>query len=156
MRRPEQPAIPIKFHAMNTRLAIPLFFILLVLFADGCSPCEYEEVMRIKSPDSKVEAVHVRGNCGATTPFTENVFIVPLGDKTPEPKADYAMFLADHTDGLKIVWRELKILEIHYNQARIFKFTNFWHSKKVDDFSYVVEIRLVPLKPDFSLPERYR
>ena len=129
---------------------------MLFLFVHGCSPCSYEETVRIKSPDGKVEALHVGGNCGATTSFSENVFIVPIGDKTPKPKGDYQTFIADHVDGLNLVWREPKVLEIHYNEARIFKFTNFWQSKKVDDFSYVIEIRLVPSKTDFSLSKRDR
>ena len=137
----------------NLKLISSFYFIMLFLFVHGCSPCSYNEVVRIKSPDGKVEAVHIRGNCGATTSFTENIFIVPAGEKTPKPKDDYQRFLADHVDGLELEWREPKVLEIKYNVARIFKFTNFWQSQKVDHFRYVVEIRLVPSKNDFSLSE---
>ena len=131
--------------------------IMVAFLVHGCSaPCSHEEVARIKSPDGKVDGVHVRGNCGATTPFSEHVFIVPTGDKTPELKGDYQLFLADHVSGLKLAWRESKVLEIHYEEARIFRFSNFWQSKNVDNFSYVVEVRLAPSKTDFSLSKRDR
>lgn len=140
----------------NRKISILTCLIMLIFFIHGCSPCRYEEVIRIKSPDGKVEAVHVKGNCGATTSFAESVFIVPIGDKTPKPKDDNEILLADHVEGINLVWREPKVLEIHYDEARIFKFTNFWQSEKVDKFSYVVEIRLIPSRKDFSLSRRDR
>ena len=66
-----------------------------------------------------MEAVHIIGNCGATNSFTENIFIVPAGEKTPKPKDDYRIFLADHVDGLELEWREPKVLEIKYKEVRI-------------------------------------
>jgi hypothetical protein len=142
---------PYGLNMANQKLSISFYFIMLILFVHGCSPCSNEEVTRSKSPDRRVEVVHVRGNCGATTSYSENIFIVPIGDKTPKSKDGNQAFLADHVDGLNLVWREPRVLEIHYKEARIFNFTNFWHSKKVQNFSYVVEIRLIPSKTDFSL-----
>ncbi len=106
---------------------------------------------RIKSPDGIVDAVHVQGNCGATTSFSEHIFIVQSGTKTPPPRKRYQVFSADHVKGLRVKWREPKVLEIHYKEARIFDFTNFWQSKDVQNFSYVVEIRLRPETEDYSL-----
>jgi hypothetical protein len=88
----------------------------------------------------------VRGNCGATTPFSESIVIVPTGNSTSELKDDHSLFLADHVSGLKLTWREPKVLEIHYDEARIFHFSNFWQSKLVDNFNYVVEVRLAQSK----------
>ena len=146
-----------------TRSVIPdkmkhyiLYFLALLLLAYGCSPCEFKEIERIKSPDGIVDVVHVRGDCGATTSFSENVFIVQNGAETPAPKERYQVFSADHIEGLKLIWRESKVLEIHYKEARIFHFTNFWHSKNVQNFSYVVEIRLRPQAEDYSLSRRDR
>ena len=96
----------------NQKLISSFYFIMLFLFVHGCSTCSYNEVERIKSPDGKVEVVHIRGNRGAETSFTENIFIVPTGEKTPKPKNDYQSFLAYHVDGLDLEWREPKILEI--------------------------------------------
>jgi len=110
----------------------------------------------MKSPDGVVDAVQVRGNCGATTSFSENVFIVQSGAKMPAPKDQCRVFSADHVEGLKLQWREPKVLEIHYKEARIFHFKNFWHSKDVQNFTYVVEIRLKPETKDYSLSRRDR
>jgi hypothetical protein len=53
-------------------------------------------------------------------------------------------FVADHPKDLKIRWRAPRKLEIVYDEARFFQFSNFWHSKEVDDFKYVVELQLSP------------
>jgi len=121
-----------------------------LLILTACS-CEDTEIQRVKSPDGKVEAVNVQSNCGATTAYSEQVYIVPMGGKFPT-EGKFAQFIADHTDGLEIVWREQKVLEVRYNKARIFKFSNFWESKDVENFEYVVEIRLNPLS-NHSLPK---
>ena len=42
------------------------------------------------------------------------------------------------------MWSKPRKLEIRYDQARIFSFVNFWQSKDVDNFKYVVEVQLVP------------
>ena len=31
-----------------------------------------------------------------------------------------------------------------YQSARIYHFTNFWNSKMIDNYEYVVEIQLLP------------
>ncbi len=119
----------------------------------GGGLCSYEEISRVKSPDSFVDAVLVQSNCGATTPYGYLLCIVPTGGKY---KKDEYLLNADHVDGLEIHWRQPKLLEIRYREARIFHFSNFWHTREVQDFAYVVELRLVPSSPTFSLSERDR
>jgi hypothetical protein len=118
----------------------------------------YEEIQRAKSPDGIVDAVLVRGNAGATTGFVFSVFLVPTGarfdEKAPAFERDRALFRADHHDGLQLVWRKPKFLEIRFAKARIFHFINFWHSQEVQNYSYVVELRLVPLDEGSSLIEK--
>lgn len=117
----------------------------------GCgflSPCTETQAERVKSTDGKVEAVLVKKNCGATTSESFNVFIVGSGNKTEEKDL---IFSADHVDGFSLSWRDTKFLEIRYKQARIFQFTNFWHSKDVDNFAYVVEVRETPLSQSHAL-----
>ncbi len=132
------------------------YFVLLWLLTFsqiGCSKVSYEEIDRLTSPDSTVDAVLVRTNSGATTSFGYKLYIVPVKGK---PKEDYELFIADHVKDLRMKWREVKFLEISYKEARIFKFSNFWHSKDVKDFAYVVELRLVPLSDSFALSPRDR
>jgi len=52
--------------------------------------------------------------------------------------------LLDKIGNVTAVWTKPKKLEIRYDQARIFSFTNFWHRKDIDNFQYVVELQLVP------------
>lgn len=85
--------------------------ILAPLLSLAACSCEDTEIQRIKSPDGKVEAVLVQGNCGATTSYSEELYIVPAGGKLPA-EAKLSQFVADHADGLEIGWREPKVLEI--------------------------------------------
>ncbi len=120
----------------------------------------YEEIQRVKSPDGIVDAVLVRGAGGATTGFSFSVFLVPSGtsfnEKAPAFEKDRAVFSEDHHDGLQLVWQKPKFLEIRFAKARIFHFTNFWHSPDVQNYTYVVEVRLVPLDADTSLTDKDR
>jgi DNA/RNA-binding domain of Phe-tRNA-synthetase-like protein len=125
--------------------------IAFIAITTGCgfsSPCNETQVERVKSPDGKVEAVLVKKDCGATTSESFNVFIVGSGNKTEEKDL---IFKADHVDGFSLTWRDSKFLEIKYKQARIFHFMNFWQSKDVDNFAYVVEVRETLLSQSHAL-----
>jgi len=108
----------------------------------------FEETERIKSPDGVVDAVLVEGNGGATTSFNYAVFIVPSGTKFEEKSEWFerqrSLFSADHQKDLQLAWSKPKVLEIRYEKARIFKFSNFWHTQEVQNFEYVVELKLMP------------
>lgn len=52
------------------------------------------------------------------------------------------------------LWRKPKFLEIRFAKARISQFSNFWQAQEVQNYSYVVELRLVPLDDNSSLSER--
>ena len=116
----------------------------LLLFLDACDLVEKTEVARIVSPDGRVEAVLVKVEAGATVATSFKVYIVPKGGKASHPNPD---FLADHVEGLDLKWQAPRLLVIRYDKARIFRFSNFWHSREVDDFRYEVEIRLAPGQP---------
>lgn len=124
------------------QIVVATALIALILGCGFSSPCHDTELERIKSPDNKVEVVLVQRDCGATTSKSFNVFVVGTGKKT---QADDLVFKADHIEGLSLLWREPKFLEIKYKQARIFQFMNFWQTKDVDNFAYVVEVRETPL-----------
>ncbi len=122
-------------------------------FALGACDAETEEVYRVTSPDGVVDAVMLRKNDGATVPYVYEVHVVPKGEKTDE---DFRNFVADHVSDLEIAWQAPKLLKISYAEARIFEFSNFWQSADVQDFKYVVELRLAPASDSFSLstPDR--
>lgn len=119
----------------------------LVLFAVafflmvGCGNetlCDHTELLRITSPDNKVDAVLMRINCGATTAYSYKIYITPKGKSAEKSNP---IFIADQLEGEIIEWYTSKHLTIRYKHARIFTFTNFWHSRDVDNFNYVVAIR---------------
>lgn len=81
---------------------------------------------------------------GATVDFSYNLFVVPVGGK---PKNGTQILVADRVKNLTVKWREPKRLEVIYDAARIFNFFNFWHDRDLDNYGYIVEIRLVPNNP---------
>ena len=50
------------------------------------------------------------------------------------------IFLADKAEGVSVFWQTPKKLVISYKEARIFKFKNFWSSKDLDNFQYIVSV----------------
>ena len=137
-----------------------IFLIVISSIIFGCGPQlgdkSYTEIKRITSPDSLVDAVICETNGGATTSYGYLVFIVPKGQQYSKEWMMKWVFNADHIDSLSMKWKENKYLEISYKQARIFEFTNFWQSKEIKNYSYVVEIKLTPLTNDFSLSRHDR
>ena len=109
---------------------------------------EIEEISRARSPDGIVEAILTKSNFGATVDYVYKLYIVPTG-ATALP--DEPIVVADHVVDPNIAWRMPKFLTFSYGKARIFNFTNFWQSKDVQNFSYVVEIRLIPTSDSYSL-----
>jgi hypothetical protein len=108
------------------------------------------EIMRIPSPDAKVDAVVVKVEGGlSTTRDPYNLYLVPPGAKVDETLASLN---ALDMEGLKVFWQEPKFLFIEYRQGYISQFTNLWSSKDVEKGRYVVELRLAPLSTSFSLP----
>lgn len=116
-----------------------IFFASLASMLTSCdnpSLCSNDEILRKSSPDKVVDAVIVKKNCGATTSSSYSIFIVPSESEV----FDQHVFLSDKTDNLKITWATNKQLSIVYNKARIFEYTNFWQSSKIENFKYIVEI----------------
>jgi hypothetical protein len=94
-----------------------------------------------------VDAVLVTRAVGATVSTPHELYLVPRG----EGIAGEASLRGDRFEGLTMVWREPRFLEIQYKKGRIFAFANFWHSERVQAFNYVVELRLKPTTTGFSI-----
>ncbi len=98
---------------------MPRRIVALVIFLfvfSGCgkfAPCSEKELLRITSPDGKVDAVLVKGDCGATTSYSYDIFIVPRGESTKKTKA---VFKADHVKNESLQWLAPKILEVKYGR----------------------------------------
>lgn len=136
---------------MIKKLSIHCYLLILStsLFFISCgSSLEREEIVRIKSPDSIVDAILVKTDAGATTSCGYMLYIAPTGNK---PKIGNELLKADNLVNFTLNWKRPRFLEIRYEKGRILYFTNFWHSKEVQNFEYIVELRLVPLTESFSL-----
>jgi hypothetical protein len=101
------------------------------------------EVQRSSSPDGIVDAVLLERDAGSTASTPYEIYLVPKGTKNYIPGT--AVFRADNQEALNLTWIG-RTLDISYQRARIFHFTNFWNSAQIDNFQYLVELRLNPEK----------
>jgi hypothetical protein len=106
-------------------------------------PGRTEELARVTSPDSLVDAVLTRTDSHATVAYVYRVYVVARGKPTPR-ELDWEVLRADHVEGMSLAWPRTGRLEIRYARARIFHFTNVWEAREVRNFAYEVEIRLRP------------
>jgi hypothetical protein len=125
-------------------LKLCLSLVSLVGLASCISNSDSQELWRVPSPDSRVDAVLVRIGGPAMVGFSYKLFIVPHGANPPRSGE---RLLAERVKNLTAVWREGKKLDLLYDEALIYHFTNYWHSKEMDDHKYIVELRLVPSGP---------
>lgn len=125
--------------------AVGVLFRLTVIAASiltsacGGDLCSNTESSRVTSPDKVVDAVVVSTDCGATVADGYRVYITRRGEVSDFDDGS-PVFVSDHTVGIKVSWYGNKNLRIAYTTARIFQFTNFWQSRDVDDFGYLVSI----------------
>jgi hypothetical protein len=110
----------------------------------------------LRSKDHKVDPVLVETDAGATTSTGTHILIVKTGMKIKQADLKYSILSCDHTSLLKVYWAANEKLIISYDKARIFKYTNFWNSEGIDNWTYVVEIFLNCTSPDHQLNEHDR
>lgn len=117
----------------------------------------FEEAYRITSPDGKVDVVGMHYDAGATTSRIEMVYLVPVENAITKTdmklQRGVPVFTAEHIEGKNVRWLRDKLLEIKYETARITSFRNSIRPL-VEDTTYIVEIREIPLK-ETSLPPWY-
>lgn len=131
----------LKRHLLANRFSLLILSTVAIIFfgCNGSRLCTSVEKSRTTSQDNIVDVVVIEKDCGATTPTSTHIFIVPTQENVEKFTA---IFIADNTKGVKVSWIRPKKLLIEYSEARIFNFTNFWSSKKVKRFKYEVEIIL--------------
>lgn len=109
-----------------------------LLFLYGCifSPKDVE-VIRLPSPDGKVDAVLIQRDAGAMTYAQYLIYVVPNNQKPTEDST--AIFNAKRLFDEKISWHGDRELLIQYTKGDIYHFQNFVYpfSKKPE---YVVRI----------------
>ena len=142
------------------KLTTSFLFLIIIFKMFSCSGNEFniaggskemKEIKRVSSPDKKVEAVLVETNGGATVANGNSIFLVLPGRKVTSIDTQYSLFNADHTYKIDLHWLQDKRLLITYDKARIFHFTNFWHSGSLDNWNYIVELSLKSNQPNNQL-----
>lgn len=123
---------------------VRVFFKYTLLFCffltlSGCDSPMPREVLRVPSPDKVVDVVLATVDTGATSATATLLYIVPAGAKIT--KESQIMF-GDKMENLELVGLSPKMLSVSFSSGRIFSFTNFWHSRNVKNFQYVVKIYL--------------
>jgi hypothetical protein len=58
----------------------------------------------VKSPDSQLEAVLVKGDGGATTSSVSSICLVPAGSPLDPKDREKSLFDADHLSELDLAW----------------------------------------------------
>jgi hypothetical protein len=110
----------------------------------GCSHFG-REIERLPSPDHRVEAILVERQKG----FSGAVYLVYIAPLRAH-RLSNEVFRADSCQGLKIEWKNDKVLDISYSKAIVYYYRNYWYSSDVDHWRYRVEVRLRPTT-EFSL-----
>jgi len=73
-------------------------------------------------------------------PFAYLVHVVPKGRSWTK---GHERFVFTHPTNLLMAWREAGYLELCFDDARIYGFQNRWESGDVQDWRYIVYIKLV-------------
>jgi hypothetical protein len=87
----------------SLRLQI-LFAVVVASLSVGCSLCGNDEVLRVSSPDAKLEAVVFQRDCGATTGFSTQISIVAKGTSLPNSGGNVYVADTDHGKAPSAKW----------------------------------------------------
>jgi hypothetical protein len=153
----ERPLIN-EFNPKMMVMTVCTITILCFLAACGSpTPATWAEKARVTSPDGLFDAVMTIETVGPVLGggVYWNVFIVPKGVIAPKDDK-ISLLTASVLRGEKLIWKQNHLLEVQYDIAEIEKFRNFWGSNEVQnatwkEHEYLVELRLTPSSPDFSL-----
>jgi hypothetical protein len=110
--------------------------------SNGRTSTDGEEILRVTSPDGRVDAVLIEVPTGATVPTPTELYVTPKGSK---PVTGDLVLRADHVDKAGVTWDSERLLAFSYESARIYRFSNVWRSRAVDNHAYQVEITLKPM-----------
>lgn len=135
-----------------------MFPVLLQFVVSGFFPFAVwteTELTRIPSPDRRVEAVLTSADGGATTSFKHRIYItVPGGDFRGHEPFFVAYKLRNESNRhLPLIrWDKSHELLISYDSAQVHHFTNVWSSRHVDNWLYVVRVKLMETGGPTDLP----
>ena len=114
---------------VGVSLTILAAFVAVVLIAYLALPdlCENEELSATASSNGEYEAISFRRNCGATTPYSVQVSVVPGGMELPNEPGNVLVIL-NHDLAPELHWKGPYDLEIlyptHVQMIRVDKIPN--------------------------------
>jgi hypothetical protein len=107
---------------------------------DTLAASNQREVLRVTSPDRRLDAVLVKPIIFASG-GRPALYIVPRGEPVP---GWGALMRGNFPVNPALVWAAPQVLEMRYNAGCIEGFSNLWHSYDLDSGNYYVEVRLKP------------
>jgi len=108
---------------------------------DSLTASNQREVLRVTSPDRRLDAVFVRPKLSLLGTDAA-LYIVPRGETAP---GWGALVRGDFRDNPDLAWTAPQLLQLQYGSGCINRFSNLWHSYDIDDGNFYVEVRLKPL-----------
>ena len=109
-----------------------------LVFNFSIFPVAQTEVLRVTSPDGKLDAVYIQSAAGAMASGNYLVFVLPKGSQ-PDKK-DSAVFWAKRTFGLDLSWQDDGGLLIQFSEANIKHFQSYLYPFPKDT-GYKIEIK---------------
>jgi hypothetical protein len=114
------------------------------------------EQTRTTSPSGRLDAVLIRHDAGGAPGGWEwTAYVVP--HRQAVLSSYQPVFYAASLTNARLVWEQDHLLEIQYDKADIHQFRNLWALDEITkvgssgDGDWLVEVRLAPSSPDFSL-----
>src|ERR1051325_3827086 len=108
------------------RLSIPMLSLLaLVSCTDPCSNTSKSEAT---SPDGKYVATAFIRDCGATTSFSPQVHLRPVGERVAQTGN---VFVGDHSDKIEIAWLSATQLVI-YSDCTVVRHETNYHGVTIE------------------------
>ena len=103
--------------------------IFTLLFLAGCAdPCSNTKKAETTSPDGKYVATAFIRDCGATTSFSPQVHLRPVGESVAQTGN---VFVGDHSDKIDIAWLSATQLVI-YSDCAVVRHETTYHGITIE------------------------
>lgn len=133
-----------------------VILIITVILWEIIRPEHYDLMNKniLPSPDSVVDAVIMEKWYPARNKVFNEIYITQHNSN--KVGMENPVFEGSNLDSFQVYWRHSRSLEIRFNQGEIKHFKNIWYISSDPIFSYFVELRLITINNDWSLPEILR
>lgn len=128
----------------ETKLKNYIFIFLIYLMLGGCGKKNsYEEKMKIYSSDGRVGAALIEVSTHATVSSVYELFIFETSS-APDFDLD-PISRMDKIDRINLEWNDDLLKICIDDNARIWKFSNFWSSLKLENHKRIIKLEFCKL-----------